>query len=109
MRLIDVHDLVSGLEGAVLPVAPVATLETLSFRFVPSLDASSTLLSRKPAQRSASDSLVDVGVGSEKNSALSDGVLGVRWKGDAGSRRLLVDVPGRARPACSLCSSVQLR
>src|SRR3569833_305139 len=73
-----------------------------------SAEASSTLRSRKLAHRSPSDSLPDVGVGSEKNSVLSDGVLGVRWKGDVGSRRLLLaDVPGRARPACSRCSSVQ--
>ena len=71
-------------------------------------DASSTLLSRNPAQRSASDSLLaDVGVGSEKNSVLSDGVLGVLWNGDVGSRRVLLEVPGRANPACSRCSSVQ--
>lgn len=39
---------------------------------------SSTLLSRKPAHRSASDSLLpEMGVGSEKNSAFRDGVLGV--------------------------------
>lgn len=38
---------------------------------------------------------------------LSEGVEGVRRKGDMGSRKLDVapeDVPGRARPACSRCS-----
>lgn len=71
---------------------------------------SSALRSRKPAQRSASDSLPpDVGGASEKNSVLRDGVLGVRWKGEAGRRRVLCDAPGRARPACSFCSSVQAR
>ncbi len=98
------HPLGSGFD---IPV--VATLDMLSF-----LDAgpvpgtvSSTLFSRKPAQRSASDSLADVGVSSEKYSALRDGVLGVRWNGDDGRRRLLVEVPGLASPACSRCSSVQ--
>lgn len=33
-------------------------------------------------------------------------MLGVRWKGEVGSLRLLLEAPGRARPACSRCSSV---
>src|SRR3569833_3272343 len=70
--------------------------------------ASSTLRSRKLAHRSPSASLPDVGVGSVLFSVLCVGVLGVRWKGDVGCWRLLLaDVPGRARPACSRCSSVQ--
>lgn len=87
-----------------------AVLDMLPFLDVPPCDASSTLRSRNPAHRSARDSrLAEVGVGSEKNSALSDGVLGVRWNGELGRRNELLDVPGRASPACSLCSSVQLR
>lgn len=99
-----------------VPVAAVALLDTLSLRddgpsFAP--PPSSTLRSRKPAHSSASDSLdsfADAGSGSEKKSALSDGVLGVRTNGDAGSRKLPpVEVPGLASPACSRCSSVQFR
>lgn len=90
-------------------VMPVPALEKLSvLGFGPS-DPSSTLLSRKPAHKSASDSFPDVGVFSEKNSVLKDGVLGVLWKGDDGSRSVLFDAPGLASPACSFCSSVQLR
>lgn len=71
---------------------------------------SSALRSRNPAQRSARDSLPDdVDGASEKNSVLSEGVLGVRWKGEAGRRSVLCEAPGRARPACSFCSSVQAR
>lgn len=70
---------------------------------------SSTLRSKKPAQRSAKDSFPDEGAFSEKNSVLRDGVLGVRWKGETGRRRVLFEAPGRARPACSFCSSVQAR
>lgn len=70
---------------------------------------SSALRSRNPAQRSARDSLPDVGGASEKKSVLKDGVLGVRWKGEAGRRKVLCDAPGRARPACSFCSSVHAR
>lgn len=84
----------------------VATLDMLSFREVDTL-ASSTLLSRNPAQRSDSDSLPPADMGSVKNSELSAGELGVRWKGEVGSRRVLPEVPGRASPACSFCSSVQ--
>lgn len=68
---------------------------------------SSALRSRKPVQSSARDSFV--AGDSVKYSLDSEGVLGVRWKGDAGRRRELLEVPGRARPACSFCSSVQLR
>jgi hypothetical protein len=95
---------VSGLIG------PVATLETLPFLDPSSGFPSSALRSRKLAQRSAKDSLLpDVGAGSEKNSVFRDGVLGVRWKGECGRRRLLLEAPGLAKPACSRCSSVQLR
>jgi hypothetical protein len=71
------------------------------------VEPSSALRSSNPVHRSASDSLV--AGGSLKNSVDSEGVLGVRWNGDAGKRKLLLDVPGLARPACSFCSSVQLR
>jgi hypothetical protein len=39
---------------------------------------------------------------------LSDGVDGVRRKGDMGMRRLLFEAPGRARPACSRCSILRI-
>jgi hypothetical protein len=94
-HLATFHPLVSGLGGAEL---------TLSL-LLPDLDPSSALLSRKPVQRSASDSLL--GGGSVKNSEDKEGVLGVRWKGDTGRRRLIFEAPGLARPACSFCSSVQ--
>jgi hypothetical protein len=63
-------------------------LEVLSFLdgAVPLTPASSTLLSRKPAQRSARDSRPEAEVGSAKNSWFKAGELGVRWKGDAGRR-----------------------
>lgn len=35
---------------------------------------------------------------------LSEGVDGVRRNGDMGILKLLFEVPGRARPACSFCS-----
>ena len=108
------------------PVPPVAVELALPFllfellAFPPPAASSATLRSRKPAQRSARDSRLweaEVGVTAEsvvKNSVLRDGVLGVRWKGDMGSRRLLLppppwweaEAPGRASPACSRCSSV---
>lgn len=95
----------------VIPV-PVL-LDTLPFlESVPKVSMglpSSTLRSRKPAQRSARDSFPDEGAFSEKNSVLRDGVLGVRWKGETGRRSVLFEAPGRARPACSFCSSVQAR
>lgn len=50
---------------------------------------SSALRSRKPAQRSARDSLPDADEVSEKNSVLKEGVLGVRLKGEAGRRSVL--------------------
>lgn len=88
-------------------------LDTLPFlESLPSVSIgrpSSTLRSKKPAQRSAKDSFPDEGVFSEKNSVLRDGVLGVRWKGETGRRRLLFEAPGRVRPACSFCSSVHAR
>jgi hypothetical protein len=97
-----IYPLVSGL------VACAATLEMLPC-LEPDVEASSTLRSRNPVHRSANDSLSDAVVDSEKNSVFSAGELGVRWKGDVGRRRLLLAVPGRASPACSLCSSVQFR
>jgi hypothetical protein len=86
----------------------VAAVETLSVRGLLSPEASSTLRSRKCAQRSARDSFADVGVDSVKNSVLSEGVLGVLWKGEIGSRRELLEAPGLARPAFSRSSSDQL-
>lgn len=69
---------------------------------------SSACLSRNSVHNSASDSLFSLlpelpGKNSEDN----DGVLGVRWNGDIGSRILLLDAPGLARPASSFSSSVQ--
>lgn len=46
---------------------------------------------------------------SGKNSEDSEGVLGVRWNGDIGIRKLLLEAPGLASPACSFCSSVQFK
>ena len=89
--------LVSGLRGAELLTLPL---------LLPEVEPSSALRSRNPVQRSANDSLL--AGGSVKNSVDNDGVLGVRWNGDTGNLRVLPDVPGRARPACSFCSSVQL-
>jgi hypothetical protein len=81
---------------------------------LPLLDAgllpSSACRSKKSAHNSASDSLFSLLLAvSGKNSEDKDGVLGVRWNGERGSRKLLLDAPGRARPACSFCSSDQLR
>lgn len=94
-------------------VALVPILETLPFLesgpMISDVLPSSALRSRNPAQRSASDSLPDVDEVSEKNSVLNEGVLGVRWKGEAGRRNVLCEAPGRARPACSFCSSVHAR
>jgi hypothetical protein len=69
--------------------------------------------SRKSCHSSASDSLLldelAINIGSVA-AALSEGVLGVRLKGDNGIRRPVTpcDVPGRARPACSFCSGRRL-
>lgn len=70
------------------------TLDVLPFlEYAPIVSAvrpSSALRSRKPAHKSARDSLPpEVDVVSEKKSAPRDGVLGVLWKGDAGNRRVL--------------------
>lgn len=95
------------VSGFVVPEVCVEKLDTLSF-LKPPLPASSTLRSRNPAHKSARDSfcaaLVDVC--SAKNSVFSAGELGVRWNGDMGSLSKLEAPPGRARPACSRCSSV---
>ena len=82
-------------------------LLTLPLRLPPAVEPSSALRSRNPVHSSANDSLF--AGDSAKNSVDRDGVLGVRWKGDMGKRKLLFDAPGLARPACSFCSSVQLR
>ncbi len=42
------------------------------------------------------------------SSVFSDGVLGVRRKGDRVRRRLPVEAPGRARPAASRCSGCRV-
>lgn len=86
----------------------VDRLDTLPFREPEAVLPSSTLLSRKPAHRSASDScLPDAEMGSERNCEFSDGELGVRWNGEVGKRRVLLAPPGLASPAFSRCSSVQ--
>ena len=91
--------LVSGLtRGAELLTLPL---------LLPAVEPSSALLSRNPVHSSANDSLF--AGDSVKNSVDNEGVLGVRWNGDMGKRKLLFDAPGLARPACSFCSSVQLR
>lgn len=59
--------------------------------------------SKKSDQSSANDSfLVPL---SGKKSVDNAGVLGVRCQGDTGTLKLGFDAPGRARPACSLCST----
>jgi len=69
---------------------------------------SAASLSKKSCHNSAKLSLLlellAISIGSD--AALSDGVDGVRPKGDKGMRRLVVldAVPGRASPACSRCS-----
>lgn len=74
---------------------------------LPSLPSAASR-SKKSCQSSANDSLLlellAMSMGSVAE--LSDGVEGVRRKGEMGMRKPLEldDVPGRARPACSLCS-----
>jgi hypothetical protein len=68
---------------------------------------SAASLSKKSCHSSASDSLLlellAINMGSL--TLLSEGVDGVRRKGDMGMRRPEADAPpGRARPACSRCS-----
>lgn len=75
---------------------------------LPAALPSSACLSKNPVHSSAKLSL-GVPCRSGKNSALRLGVLGVRWKGLCGRRSEEPAVPGRARPACSFCSSVQER
>jgi hypothetical protein len=82
-------------------------LETLAL-LDPAVLPSSACRSRNPVHSSARDSLFADDV-SGKNSLESEGVLGVRWNGDMGIRRLWFEAPGLARPACSFCSSVQFR
>jgi hypothetical protein len=63
--------------------------------------------SRKSDHSSAKDSLLLELLAMSMGSLmplLSEGVDGVRLKGDMGILRLLFEVPGRARPACSFCS-----
>ncbi len=64
--------------------------------------------SKKFDHNSASDSLLALWLLllSGKRSVVSAGVLGVRWKGDMGVRRLGFEAPGLARPACSRCADV---
>lgn len=89
---------------------PVAALEPLPFLDPSPGLPSSALRSRKLAHRSDRDSLLaDVGVGSEKKSVFKEGVLGVLWNGECGRRRVLLEAPGLANPACSRCSSVQFK
>lgn len=70
---------------------------------------SAASLSKKSCHSSAKDSLLlellAINIGSL--TLLSEGVEGVRRKGEMGMRRPEVDAaPGRARPACSRCSVV---
>ena len=58
--------------------------------------------SRKSDHNSANDSFRLPLSG--KNSAVNAGVLGVRCQGEMGVLKLGLDAPGRAKPACSLCS-----
>ena len=58
--------------------------------------------SKKSDQRSAKDSLLVPLSG--KKSVDKAGVLGVRCHGETGTLALGFEAPGRARPACSLCS-----
>lgn len=63
--------------------------------------------SRKSDHSSANDSLLLELLAMSMGSLiplLRDGVDGVLRKGDIGMRRLVLEVPGRARPACSFCS-----
>lgn len=92
--------------------SPAAALSFLGGGLVvlPRRDASfpsAASRSKKSCHSSASDSLLlellAMSIGSEME--LSEGVDGVRRKGELGRRRLELDVaPGRARPACSRCS-----
>lgn len=60
--------------------------------------------SRKSDHSSASDSFLLVFSG--KKSVDNEGVLGVRCQGESGTRRLGLEAPGRARPACSRWSAM---
>lgn len=60
--------------------------------------------SKKSDQSSARDSFLVPPSG--KKSVDKAGVLGVLCHGDKGTRRFGFDAPGRARPACSRCSTV---
>lgn len=108
------HQTYHGPDSGLATAVPVVVLLTLALRDPesfenPSPAPSCALLSKKFAHNSARDSLSLADVGSEKTSALSEGELGVLWKGDVGSRKLPTEPPGRARPACSRCSSVQFK
>ena len=69
--------------------------------------------SRNSENNSARDSLLLelllMSIGSALRALFSDGVEGVRLKGDSGIRRLLFEAPGRERPACSRCSVGTIR
>jgi len=67
--------------------------------------------SKNSDHNSASDSLLDtppVGLVRPK-SEFNAGVLGVRRNGEIGTLNVPLDVPGRARPACSRCSNVEIQ
>lgn len=91
------------------PLGGGLTVLPLLLASFPSLPSAASR-SRKSCHNSASDSLLlellAINMGSDIE--LSDGVLGVRRKGDIGTPNLEEDedVPGRARPACSFCSKV---
>lgn len=62
--------------------------------------------SKNSDQSSASDSLLPPALSGMKSED-NVGVLGVRRKGDSGTRKAEFEAPGRARPACSRCSVIQ--
>ena len=81
-------------------VGGVAWLSLLEF--APSCAAS---FSRKFDHSSARDSLLLPLFVALRWSMFREGVEGVRRKGESGIRRELFEAPGRARPACSRCST----
>lgn len=60
--------------------------------------------SKKSDQSSARDSFLVLPSG--ETSVDKAGVLGVLCQGESGTRKFGFDVPGRASPACSRCSTV---
>lgn len=75
----------------------------LPLRLMPWPPPSWASRSRKSDQSSASDSLLPPAWLSKVESD-REGVLGVRLKGESGTLNIEFEAPGRARPACSLCS-----